>query len=158
MVLNLLFVFIKYYDLLNVGTEKGYVEICLLTVTHKAFINLILHMGEFGLYSDKSSSATTVRFETHLNDLESETKELLLDLRKFVKSFGDNVIEEVRPHRIVYAKSLTFRYFLDIRPRKNILMITVRRSRKEPSIEYAVTNMVELQKIKPEVSEAYMNI
>ena len=117
-------------------------------------------MGEFGLYSDKSSSsaAAAAPFENHLEGLESETKGLLLDLREFVKSCGDNVIEEIRPHRIVYAKSLTFRYFLDIRPRKNVLMVTIRKSRKEPSTEYEVTNIMELQKIKPKISEAYANI
>ena len=46
-------------------------------------------------------------------------KNSLLDLRNFVKSLGDNIIEEVRPHRITYAKSLTFRTFLDIQPRKD---------------------------------------
>ncbi|MDQ4073343.1 MAG: hypothetical protein M3162_03455 [Thermoproteota archaeon] len=116
-------------------------------------------MGEFGLYSDKSSaSATAIPFETHLEGLESDTKGLLLDLREFVKSCGDNVIEEIRPHRIVYAKSLTFRYFLDIRPRKHVLVVTIRKSRKEPSTEYAVTNMMELQNIKTGILEAYANI
>ena len=76
-------------------------------------------MSKFGLYSDKSS----ISFETHLEGLEEATKTLLISLREFVKSFGNNVIEEIRPHRIVYAKSLTFRYFLDIQPRKDILMI-----------------------------------
>jgi hypothetical protein len=57
-------------------------------------------MSKFGLYSDKSAA---IQFESHLEGLEEETKTLLLDLRNFVKSLGDNVIEEVRPHRITYA-------------------------------------------------------
>jgi hypothetical protein len=69
-------------------------------------------MSKFGLYSDKSA----IPFENHLEGLEEEPKTSLLDLRNFVKSLGNNVIEEVRPHRIAYAKSLTFRTFLDIQP------------------------------------------
>ena len=54
-------------------------------------------MTKFGIYSD--NSAASIPFEIHLEGLEEETKTLLLDLRNFVKSLGDNVIEEVRPHR-----------------------------------------------------------
>ena len=67
-------------------------------------------MSKFGLYSNKSSP---ISFESHLEGLEEETKKILIKLREFVKSIGNNVIEEIRPHRIVYAKSLTFRYFFN---------------------------------------------
>ena len=56
-------------------------------------------MSKFGLYSGKSA----IPFENNLQGLEEETKTSLLNLRNFVKGLGDNVIEEVRPHRIVYA-------------------------------------------------------
>ncbi len=111
-------------------------------------------MNKFGLYSEKP----TISFETHLEGLDQETKTLLIDLREFVKLCGSNVIEEIRPHRIVYAKSLTFRYFLDIQPRKDILMISTRKSRKEPGTEYIVKNIQDIEKIKSEISEAYIKI
>ncbi|MER5176685.1 MAG: hypothetical protein ABJB76_06845 [Candidatus Nitrosocosmicus sp.] len=111
-------------------------------------------MSKFGLYSNKSS----ISFESHLNGLEEETKILLLNLRDFVKSFGDNVIEEIRPHRIVYAKSLTFRYFLDIQPRKDILAISIIKSRKEPATEHIVKNVQEIENIKSEIADAYEKI
>jgi len=66
-------------------------------------------MSKFGLYSDKSA----IPFENPVEGLEEQAKTSLLDLRNFVKSLVNNVIEEVRPHRIVYAKSLTFRTFLE---------------------------------------------
>ena len=111
-------------------------------------------MNKFGLYSEKP----TISFETHLEDLDQETKTLLIYLREFVKLCGSNVIEEIRPHRIVYAKSLTFRYFLDIQPRKESLIISIRKSRKEPVIEHIVKNMQEVEKIKLEISQAYTKI
>jgi hypothetical protein len=111
-------------------------------------------MAKFGLFSDKHS----IPFESHLDGLDDQTKTLLLHLRKFVKSLGENVVEEVRPHRVVYAKSLTFRYFLDIRTKRDSLIVSTRRSRKEPPVEHIVKDAEEMDNIKPAISEAYANI
>src|ERR671931_2397641 len=100
-------------------------------------------MSKFGLYSDKSS----IQFENHLEGLEEETKTSLLDLRNFVKSLGDNVIEEVRPHRITYAKSLTFRTFLDIQPQKDSLRISLRKTRNEPTTNNTVKTAKEIENV-----------
>ena len=113
-------------------------------------------MNKFGLYSDKSTAA--IQFENHLEGLEEETKILLLDLRNFVKSLGDNVIEEVRPHRITYAKSLTFRTFLDIQPRKDSLTISLRKSRSESTTDHTVKTVEDMENVKPQIAEAYEKI
>src|ERR671929_430293 len=110
-------------------------------------------MSKFGLYSD--NSAASIPFESHLEGLEEETKTLLLDLRNFVKNLGDNVIEEVRPHRITYAKSLTFRTFLDIQPRKDSLTISLRKSRNESTTNYIVKTEEDMENVKPQIAEAY---
>jgi predicted transport protein len=112
-------------------------------------------MSKFGLYSD--NSAASITFESHLEGLE-ETKTLLLDLRNFVKSLGDNVIEEVRPHRITYAKSLTFRTFLDIQPRKDSLTISLRKSRNESATDHIVKTVQDIENVKPQIAEAYKKI
>ena len=111
-------------------------------------------MNKFGFQIDKSN----ISFENHLVNLDKNIGIILVNLRDFVLSLGDNVIEEVRPHRIVYAKSLTFRYFLDIYPRNNDLMIGIRKNRKEPAKEYLVSNIQEIQSIEPEIKEAYKAI
>ena len=113
-------------------------------------------MTKFGIYSD--NSAASIPFEIHLEGLEEETKTLLLDLRNFVKSLGDNVIEEVRPHRITCAKSLTFRTFLDIQPRKDSLTISLRKSRSEPIITQIAKTAKEIENVKPQIAEAYEKI
>src|ERR687897_2312654 len=105
-------------------------------------------MSKFGLYSDKSAA---IPFESHLEGLEEETKTLLLDLRNFVKSLGDNVIEEVRPHRIVYAKSLTFRTFLDIQPKKDSLTISLRKSRNKSTTNHTVKTIGEIENVKAQI-------
>jgi hypothetical protein len=112
-------------------------------------------MSKFRLYSDKSEQIT---FESHLEGLEGETKTLLLNLRDFVKRLGNNVIEEVRPHRVVYAKSLTFRTFLDIQPKKDYIAISIRKSRSEPITNHIVKAAEEMENIKPQILDAYEKI
>ena len=111
-------------------------------------------MSKFGLYSDRSA----IPFENHLEGLEEETKTLLLNLRNYVKSLDNSVIEEVRPHRIVYSKSLTFRTFLDIQPKRDCLTITLRKGRNESSINYTVKTADEIENVKLKVANAYENI
>ena len=113
-------------------------------------------MSKFSLYSD--NSAASIPFESHLEGLEEETKTLLLDLRNFVKGLGGNVIEEIRPHRITYAKSLTFRTFLDIQPRKDSLTISLRKSRNESTTDNTVKTVEDMENVKPSIAEAYDKI
>jgi len=110
-------------------------------------------VNKFGIYTNKS--ATSIPFESHLEGLAEEIETLLLNLRKFVNALGPNVIEEVRPHRIVYAKTLTFRTFLDIQPKTHSLLISLRKGRNEPSTSYTVTNMEELEEIKHQIVEVH---
>jgi len=111
-------------------------------------------MNKFGLYSDKSA----IPFENHLEGLEEETKNSLLNLRNFVKGLGNSVIEEVRPHRIVYAKSLAFRAFMDIQPKKNSLIISLRKGRNESVINRTVKTVEDMENLKPQIVNAYDDI
>ena len=113
-----------------------------------------MSLSNFGFQSDK----TGISFDSHLANHNDEMKRLLLKIREDVFSLGDKVIEEVRPHRIVYAKSLTFRYFLDIYPRTMDLIVSVRRNRKDPAKEYIVHNYDEWKNIKIEISTAYEEV
>ena len=112
-------------------------------------------MSKFGFYSNR---AEAISFESHLSGLEENAKALLLDLRDFVKSLGSNVIEEIRPHRIVYAKSLTFRTFLDIQPRNDRLIVSIRKSRTETPANHIVRGEQELEGLKHEIEETYKTI
>ena len=111
-------------------------------------------MDKFGLYSNEP----ILSFESHLKGLVEQTRTLLLEIRNFVKSLGDNVIEEVRPHRIVYAKSLTFRIFLDILPKNDSLVISIRSSRNEPAAILTVRTEEEVEHLKSQIKHAYQTI
>ena len=106
-------------------------------------------MSKFGIYTDKSD----ISFDTHLAGLEEQTRQLLLTLRTFIKSLGDNVIEETRPNRIAYAKTL-----VDIQPRNDSLVISVNRGRNEPTSTHVVDSPSKLEAIKKQIADSYSTI
>ena len=111
-------------------------------------------MSKFGFYPEKSD----ISFESHLAGLEEIARTLLLNLRTFIKSLGDNVIEEIRPHRIAYAKSLNFRTFVDVQPKNDSLVITIRKARTEPLTTSILKHPSQLEAIKEQIADAYKSI
>ena len=53
-------------------------------------------------------------------------------IRAFCFTLGENVLEDVRMHRVVFCKSMTFRWFLDVEPEKDGVLIKIQKSRKDP--------------------------
>jgi len=111
-------------------------------------------MSGFGFVNNKSG----LQFEDHLTSLRGDTREILLELRRFVQSLGDNVIEEVRPHRIVYAKTLNFRAFLDVQPKDDGLAIVVKHGRGKPENALLISNDKDLEAAKSQISRAFQDI
>ena len=52
-------------------------------------------------------------------------------IRKLCFSLGDKVIEDVRMHRVVFCKSMTFRWFADIEPNSEGVKIKIRANQKK---------------------------
>ncbi|HEY9398673.1 MAG TPA: DUF5655 domain-containing protein [Nitrososphaeraceae archaeon] len=111
-------------------------------------------MSKFGFYPEKSD----ISFESHLAGLEEKARTLLLNLRAFIKSLGDNVIEETRPHRIAYAKTLNFRTFVDVQPKNDSLVISIRKARTEPLTTSILNHPSQLEAIKEQIADAYKSI
>lgn len=103
-------------------------------------------------------SGSRIPFETHLEGLKEPTRAIMLDLRDFVKSLGGNVIEEVRPHRVAYAKTMNFRTFLDIMPAGDSLVLSIRYGRAAPPVTATVRTAQEAENAKKQVAEAYQKI
>ncbi len=53
-------------------------------------------------------------------------------IREFCFSLGENVVEDVRMHRVVFCKSMTFRWFVDVEPEAEGVIIKIQKNRKEP--------------------------
>ena len=111
-------------------------------------------MTKFGIYNDTPK----ISFETHLINLHPDQRKILIELRNFVRSIGDNVVEDIRPHRIVYSKTLAFRNFLDVQPAIEELIIATRKNRKEIPVIHKIFNKQDLEKLKEEIIRVYENI
>ncbi len=99
-----------------------------------------------------------VRFESHLEGLKEPARTIMVDLRNFVKSLGNNVIEEVRPHRVVYAKTMNFRTFLDVEPAGDSLVLSIRCDRAAPPVTTTVRTAEDAENVKKQIAKAYQKI
>lgn len=99
-----------------------------------------------------------IPFENHLEGLKEPAKTIMLDLRSFVKSLGSNVIEEVRPHRVAYAKTMNFRTFLDIMPAGDSLVLSIRYGKAAQPITTTITTVREAETAKKQIADAYSKI
>ena len=111
-------------------------------------------MSKFGLYSE----GPKISIDEHLSKLDDSMKEIFQEIRTFVLSLGSNVIEEVRPHRVVYAKSFNFRTFLGIEPLNNTLAISVKMESRSTPNKMNVNSKEQLQDIKDMIQKAYARI
>ena len=101
----------------------------------------------------------SITFENHLEKMKEPIKPIMLDLRKFVISLGSNVIEEIRPHRIVYSKTLNFRTFLDIEPTEGeSLKLSIRYGRGIPPSSLVIMTVGDADSAKKQIDEAYHKI
>ncbi|MBI5697355.1 MAG: hypothetical protein HZC29_02410, partial [Thaumarchaeota archaeon] len=73
-------------------------------------------------------------------------------------SLGSNVVEDVRAHRIVFGKSLSFRWFADLEPEGDSIIVKIQRDRKEPVKIIVVKNEQDLDDIKKSISDASSTI
>ena len=103
-------------------------------------------------------SGNSIPFETHLEGLKEPARTIMLDLRSFVKSLGANVIEEVRPHRVAYAKTMNFRTFLDIMPAGDSLVLSIRYGRAAPPASATVKTIQDAEDAKKQIADAYSKI
>ncbi len=94
-------------------------------------------------------------FQKHISD---GIKPLFSELRDYCFSLGKNVIEDVRMHRIVFCKSMAFRYFADVEPQGDSIIIKIRRDRKESIKQIEIKLNENLEEVKKLILDAYINI
>ena len=79
-------------------------------------------------------------------------------IRDYCFSLGDNVVEDIRMHRIVFGKSMSFRWFADVAPTQDSVVIKIQKSRKEPANLITVNLDENLDSLKNLLKEAYETI
>jgi hypothetical protein len=98
------------------------------------------------------------QFESHIERLKGPAKTIMVNLRQFVLSLGSNVIEDVRPHRVVYSKTLNFRMFLDVEPAGDSLVLSIKSGRGVPAVTATIRTAEDAESIKKQIAEAYNKI
>ncbi|HKU49947.1 MAG TPA: hypothetical protein VJP79_08355 [Nitrososphaera sp.] len=116
--------------------------------------------GGSGKGGNGNNNNSRIPFEAHLARLAEPAKSVLLDLRNFVLALGENVIEDVRPHRVVYSKTMNFRIFLDVEPAAagNSLVLSIRSGRAAPPLSLTVQSPQDAEAAKQKIAEAYQKI
>lgn len=79
-------------------------------------------------------------------------------LREYCIALGNNVVEDVRAHRVVFGKSLSFRWFADLEPGLEDIVIKIQRDRKEPQKIITLGADDDLGEIKELIRDAYDTI
>ena len=79
-------------------------------------------------------------------------------LREYCTALGNNVVEDVRAHRVVFGKSLSFRWFADLEPGLEEIIIKIQRDRKEPQKTITVKSGDDLTETKRMMQDAYNTI
>ena len=97
-------------------------------------------------------------YEDFQKQIPEPVKPLFDKLRTYCKSLDEKVIEDVRMHRVVFCKTMTFRWFADLEPTQSSIIIKIQKERKiEPTV-LEVTPKQKLSEIESRLKDAFTTI
>ena len=70
-------------------------------------------------------------------------KPLFESIRDYCLALDGKVIEDVRMHRIVFCKSMTFRWFLDVEPQQDCVILKIQRDRKTQAETISISKITQ---------------
>ncbi len=70
-------------------------------------------------------------YDDFKKQIPNSVQPLFDSLREFCLLLGENVVEDIRMHRVVFGKSMTFRWFADVEPEREGVLVKIQKSRKE---------------------------
>ena len=79
-------------------------------------------------------------------------------IREFCFTLGENVLEDIRMHRVVFCKSMTFRWFIDAEPERDGVIIKIHNCRKDPIHTIEFKKEQSISEFKELFKTAYENI
>jgi len=97
-------------------------------------------------------------YEDFKKQIPSLVLPLFDSIREFCFSLGDKVVEDIRMHRVVFCKSMTFRWFVDVEPEKEGVIIKIQKSRKEPIEIIHIKKEQEISEFSKTIKDAYEKI
>ncbi len=81
----------------------------------------------------------------------------LIQLENFVSHY-EIVIEDIRMHRVVFCKSMTFRWFADVEPKRGGVIIKIQKSRKDPIQIIQIEKDQEISEYTQVIKDAFEGI
>jgi len=93
-------------------------------------------------------------YEDFKKQISPNVQPILDDLRDFCLSLDKNVLEDIRMHRIVFGKSIIFRWFADIEPQQDSIIIKMQENRKVQQIIEVKSNE-KLEQVKEKIQNAF---
>lgn len=106
-----------------------------------------------GLISGKKRT-----YDEFRSSMQSGVATIFDEIRSYCLALGQNVVEDIRMHRIVFAKSIKFRSFADVEPQRDSIIIKIKKDRKEPEKELEIKLNDNLDEIKKLLLDAYTSI
>ena len=97
-------------------------------------------------------------YEDFKKQIPSSVLPLFDSIREFCFSLGEKVIEDVRMHRVVFCKSMTFRWFVDVEPEREGVIIKIQKSRKEPIQTIQIKKDQEISEYTQIIKDAFEKI
>jgi len=97
-------------------------------------------------------------YENFKKQIPSHVLPLFDSIREFCLSLGDKVIEDVRMHRVVFCKSMTFRWFVDVEPENEGVIIKIQKSRKDPIEILKIRKEQNISEFSQSIKDAFENI
>jgi hypothetical protein len=97
-------------------------------------------------------------FEDFQNQVPKEFQPTFNQLREFCLSLGGNIVENIRMHRIVFGKSFDFRWFADLEPTSQGIILKVQKNRKESPVIFKIKKEGEIEDLKNLINEAFNSI
>ncbi len=97
-------------------------------------------------------------YDDFKKQIPSTVQPLFESVREFCLSLGENVVEDIRMHRVVFGKSMTFRWFTDIEPGREGVIIKIQKSRKENPQILQIKTGQEITELKEMIKDAFQTI
>ena len=97
-------------------------------------------------------------YEDFQRQIPESIKPLFDTLRAYCKSLDEKVIEDVRMHRVVFCKTMVFRWFADMEPTQSSIIIKIQKERKAEPKNFEITPKQELSEIESTLKDAFTAI
>lgn len=104
------------------------------------------------------SFGTKRSYDDFKKQIPSQVLPLFDSIREFCFSLGENVLEDIRMHRVVFCKSMTFRWFVDVEPEREGVIIKIQKSRKEPIQKIQIKKDQKISEFSQMLETAYKEI